>query len=441
MDGDITKALILHFPVDSEPLKYVFGKEGTFQGAMKQSKQRSSINLTVYYIDNAADEEQEGPNKYREMYSTQLDLLQQMWSAVPCHQFKISAKDFVQISPILQTYEKRTKSFGSQMITTFITSTDFYKHPLLTLLESNEGKLHYIGSWLMDSEKTLLMSGSLTNAPVGDDDAILNEMNKVIYRWKQNVIEMNPNNDSGLTIVIASDVTHNLESKLIKMMDVKENAGLQDSGFDVVYVEHPILYGVNLLIETQRKKAIEAELERQMKAKKKAEEAKRAIAEAAEAKRIAEKERKKKEKEAEKARKKEKAALEAEQKRKAEKDNDEIGIEKGKKRKTEKDNLKSLKSKNGNDKEKIEKDSASKKQALYKSYLKTKIAKEFDDGMVYFGTVEEYFDEDVPVWNVVYEDGDGEDMEEDELRHSIRLFKKIAQKKLSSGVKVFTPNK
>lgn len=63
-----------------------------------------------------------------------------------------------------------------------------------------------------------------------------------------------------------------------------------------------------------------------------------------------------------------------------------------------------------------------------KPYLNRRIAKDFD-GDVYFGHVKSYVpstdnDEGVDLWSIVYDDGDAEDFEEDELMIGFLLYRK-----------------
>ena len=77
-----------------------------------------------------------------------------------------------------------------------------------------------------------------------------------------------------------------------------------------------------------------------------------------------------------------------------------------------------------------------------KSYINEKIAKTFEDGVIYFGVVKERFDEEEPFWNIQYEDGDGEDLVLEEILKGIAFYKSVEKKKKGNAkLKVFTPTK
>jgi hypothetical protein len=65
-----------------------------------------------------------------------------------------------------------------------------------------------------------------------------------------------------------------------------------------------------------------------------------------------------------------------------------------------------------------------------KSYLKRRIAKDFD-GEIYFGSVKSHIpaadnEEGEPLWLIEYDDGDAEDLEKKEMLHGFKLYHKHA---------------
>ena len=60
-----------------------------------------------------------------------------------------------------------------------------------------------------------------------------------------------------------------------------------------------------------------------------------------------------------------------------------------------------------------------------KSFVNARIAKIFDDGVVYYGTVKGF---DGDFWSVKYDDSDSEDFELPDLQRGIRLFKEKAKR-------------
>ena len=380
-------------------------------------------------VSSTVDDKENHNNDINAICDRQINFLSSLWSAVPCNQFRIRAKHFVESSALLSSYEEKIKrNFGTKVIASFACASAHYDHPILTLCESNDGIISYIGSWVVpDSDekvpakaiangKPFLMVGSLSAA---EKDKELDELNKVVYRWKQNVIDCQPDIKC-LAIVIADDPLHLLEGKLIKMLDEKEDSGLKDSGFQTDNISFPLLYGMNYLMDGFREKAAKEAI----LAKKRAEEKARA-----EAKRLLNRKRLER--------------LEEE----AKKHNDMQGIEREgvsrKRRSTDKPLI------NSNDIEGIERTGTAangkkSKKDKGKSYIGLSVAKEFEDGVIYFGTVKEFINDDEPFWNIRYEDGDGEDMDEKELTQSIAFYDKVNKqnkKKGSSKFKVFTPSK
>lgn len=452
ISDDPIKELSLYFPDNSPAINYIFGpKNISFQSAMKKSKERSSVELFVFYLDGAPlgddpatannnkDDQGKDGIMHDAVYEKQIDLLSSIWSSIPCKQFRIRSKHFVESSPLLTTYQAKIKqNFGTIILSSFATATAHYDHPILTLTESSDGVISYIGSWVVPDNdekeahkaiakgKPLLMTGKI---PTTVKDKVMDELNKVVYRWKQNVIDCQPDIKC-LAIVIADDPLYKLEGRLVQMLDEKEQSGLKDSGFHVTNLAFPILYGMNYLMDGFREKAAKAALI----AKKKAEDEARL--------KFAEEQRKAKEEKEEKKRNKERLAKLAKLAEEAKKYNEAQGIEKelSRKRKLSEKSLS-----NNNDADGIEKTSSKKaKKDKGRSYIGRKVAKEFEDGVIYFGKVTEFIDENEPFWNIRYEDGDGEDMDQEELNHAISFQEKVSKqnkKRGSSKFKVFTPQK
>jgi len=430
-DGDSINVLRLQFPDDSEPLKYVLGDELSLPGAIQRSKERSSREIYVFYVDNPLEDK-----RSQQLQFEQFELLSKLWATVPCKDYKVTKKQLIETSPLLKTHENRIQDFSLEMVSAFWTSVKYYKHPLMTLMETDDGKLHYIGSWETPSG-IFFITGTLSE----DSKILFDELYKVLQRWKANARSLEKGKkDPTFTIMVTSDYNHTLESKILKMLDEKEKSGLRDSGYELVYLPQPILYGINQLIDTNRVKKKEEERARAAEKRKEERLAKKREKEAAEAKKKAEKERRAKEaaeakKKVEKEEKRLKALEKSDQKAQ---DNESNGIEKGqnqliRKRKpgdVEIVGTPGKKRNRNNEKAGIE-------------FLNMKVAKEFDDGVIYFGVVKEYFEEekDEPAaWNVMYDDGDGEDLELKELLKAIAFCKKV-EKKIKSGkkVQVFSP--
>ncbi len=435
---------IIHFPPKSEPLKYIFGKNLvlTFQGALQQSKLRESTSLFVYYLNDtieidpnkSADDytkEEKEQQKKNQLYASQMELLCRLWSAIPCDEYKINANTFLESSDTLSLQKDRVKKLSSQMIATYILSDVHYCQPLMTLTQSNSGELSYIASFEIqnnnskngDAEegKILLTTGTLPPKK-SDEDNTLNELDKVIHRWKStmkthqttpsNETNNNDGDDEDVTIILGNDFNHDLESQIRTMMLQKEKDGLKPK-YEISHLLTPIPHGIDHLIVNCRQKATLA------KRQKEKEERLRKEEEARVAKEVA----RKRYNEA-----KEKRRLEGEKKRKK--------IEEEKKRQKEEEARKKKEWKRKRN------DMAKKAKEDPHSLVGVDIAKEFDDGIVYYGKVKEYIDDVVddeePLWNIVYEDGDAEDLYEAELLNAISYFEKM---KRGSGKKkkVFSP--
>eukprot|EP00978_Attheya_sp_CCMP212_P037229 scaffold174073_cov53-Attheya_sp.AAC.2 len=63
------------------------------------------------------------------------------------------------------------------------------------------------------------------------------------------------------------------------------------------------------------------------------------------------------------------------------------------------------------------------KKSNPRDYLNDRVAKVFDDRKTYFGTIKDYSShEDGSLWSIVYDDGDTEDYDENDIKESITLY-------------------
>ncbi len=62
------------------------------------------------------------------------------------------------------------------------------------------------------------------------------------------------------------------------------------------------------------------------------------------------------------------------------------------------------------------------------AYIGAKIAKKFGDGVVYYGSVVSYNDED-KYWKVKYEDSDSEEFDADELQMYLKFYEEQQKNK------------
>mmetsp|Transcript_10172 Transcript_10172/g.11812 ORF Transcript_10172/g.11812 Transcript_10172/m.11812 type:complete len:535 (+) Transcript_10172:230-1834(+) len=460
---DAVKLLAHYLPDDSsDPYRYVFG----VPGEDKCARCNSSSQIKIFIIDETSTSKEISPQAEK-----QLLLLSKLWSSTPHKFFKLTNDHFFQTTPVLSRYCSNTKieDFNSSLIASFALIEVKFGHPFLLFHSRDSHTFDYISTWQKDNiNENSITSGSLSM----NEDTIL-KLGNIVCEWSENIRFINAK--SPIHIFVSGDHRKTVQSKLYELLSGIENTdlGAENVNLDMRY---PLLYGVNHLIEYHREKVVEREkivsalaLHAAAEAREKGKERNGRAEAVAERRRndnavvvAALKRAKKRKAEAEAAEGEKKCKTSASRvtvfgndntgiERNAKQDrsrngntlNDNKGIEINGQKIRSLTNSESTKKKD-DEKYGIEKSSSSLASARKKTktvkYIGSKMAKEFDDDTIYFGTVVKYYEsgEEEPLWSIEYDDGDAEDMNEEELVQAMAFHRVVKRKK---DAPVFTRKK